>query len=151
MMNTNDITARQFETLVIVKILEDCSTSTDYGTISELAEKILNEDGLKLTDYSPNREQFIEDVCALTKHGYIVSDMVEPDDILDMIPDIDGITPKGQTVLAEFEPQAKEAIKGNKKFVLFDNLNINISFLGGIDVNTNLFKSAGDFLKQFIK
>lgn len=148
-MNTNDITARQFETLVIVKILEDCSTSTDYGTIKDVANRVFTSDGLKLTGDPVNKEQFIEDVHALIEHGYIVSNI--DDDSTDDIPDMVGITRKGQTALEEFEPQAKEAIKGDKKLVLFNNLNINIALFRGIDISADLFKSAGDLLKQFIK
>lgn len=142
-MNTNDITAKQFETLVIIKLLDEYSgIDSEYDTISKVADGIF-EGSIKLTGSPIDRDDFIENVCALTKHGYIVSDMDELDDMLDEIPDIEGITLKGQTVLAEFESSAKEAIKSDKKFVLFENLNINISFLGGIDAGVSLFKDAG--------
>lgn len=137
MMSTKDITERQLETLILMRFFEDfAKENPDYPTIKAVADGITMGE-IQYTGTGYEYERFINDSFVLAKKGYIVSDMDEPDEIFDEIPQITEITQKGLEILAELEGETAEAVKAGNKIVLFENLNINLSLLGGIEFDIN--------------
>ena len=155
--NTKDITERQFEILILIELIQHFivqSNDGDYETVQAVADGMFRGEILYCGKIV-SRKAFIEDTCALAKKGYILSDMTEVDEMLMETPFITTITAKGYRLLEKFEKKAVKALKDNKKFVLIDfsgfELNINISLLGGFDVDFGDIKEVGDLFGKLVK
>ena len=104
-MDIRDITKEQFETLVLVRSLEEFITE-EYENLSNLSEVIWT---LEKSLSDEEHKQLVSDICKLTETGYILSDATEEDIEIDRIPEVKGITPKGQCALNDWE----EGIRGS--------------------------------------
>ncbi len=144
-MNTQDITMEQLETLVLIRSLEEFVTD-EHENLSSLSEVIWTlEESLSNEEH----EQLVADICKLTEKGYLLSDGTEEHIKADRIPEVEGITPKGQSALNEWEKEIRGSIdRGNKqdivivkKYNFLCGLKINVSLL---NISNSLF-SALDF------
>ena len=147
-MNTQDITMEQLETLVLIRSLEEFVTdehenlSTLSGAVWTLEESLSDKE----------HEQLVADICKLTEKGYLLSDGTEEHIETDRIPEVEGITPKGQSVLNEWEKEIRGSIdKGGMDihfhFSLFDGLTINPSLING---SISLFGAIGNKAKEML-
>lgn len=150
-MEIKDITKEQLETLILLRSLEEFITDEDK-TLSCFSDVVCAyADNLEAEDF----ERLARDICSLTKTGYVVSDMTEiTEEELEFntFPEVEGITPKGQTALKELEQGVKKELEQGKKIVLFENFtlfNFDVSLLGGVEMN--LFKGAGGLFKAIKK
>lgn len=148
-MEIKDITKEQLETLILLRSLEEFITDEDetYSSLSEAVDAF----GEGLAKNEQEWDRFIKDILKLTEAGYIVSDATE-ESIKGMMPEVEGITPKGQTALKELEQGVKKELEQGKKIVLFENFtlfNFDMSLLGGVEMD--LFKGAGGLFKAIKK
>ena len=150
-MDIRDITKEQFETLILLRSLEAFITD-EYEDLSNLSEVVCN-----FADNQDTEEfnRLAKDICKLTETGYVISDMTEiSDEDLEfhMMPEVEGITPKGKSALEALEQKVKGDIAAGKKIVLFENFtlfNFDVSLLGGVDFN--LIKEVGGLFKSIGK
>nr|WP_300807832.1 hypothetical protein [uncultured Acetatifactor sp.] len=116
-MDIRDITKEQFETLILLRSLEEF-IADKHETFPSLSEAIWKlEENLPDEDY----KQLVTDICRLTETGYILSDGtaeivktikdMEPLEAVEKIPipEVEGITPKGQTEIEKLEKMLKES------------------------------------------
>lgn len=150
-MDIRDITKEQLETLVLIRSLEEFITD-EHENLSSISDVVCTfADNLETEDF----ERLAKDICALTKAGYVISDMTEiTEEELEfsIFPEVDGITPKGQTLLEEVEKGIKKDLEQGKKIVLFENFTLfhfDVSLLGGVEMD--LFKGAGGLFKAIKK
>ena len=150
-MDTRDITKEQFETLVLIRSLEEFITD-EYENLSTLRgavwtlEESLSEKGHK---------QLVEDICILTEKGYLLSDATGKHMETDRIPEVEGITPKGQSALNDWEKGIKESIDKTEKgtgdihlhFNIFGGLEISPSLL---NISGSLFSAVGTIVKELL-
>ena len=131
-MNTQDITKEQLETLVLVRSLEEFVTD-EHENLSSLSEVIWTlEESLSDEEH----EQLVADICKLTEKGYLLSDGTEEHIEIDRIPEVEGITPKGQSALNEWEKEIRGSIdRGNKQDIVIVK---NYNFLCGLKINVSL-------------
>ena len=131
-MNTQDITKEQLETLVLVRSLEEFVTD-EHENLSSLSEVIWTlEESLSDGEH----KQLVSDICKLTETGYLLSDGTEEHIEIDRIPEVEGITPKGQSALNEWEKEIRGSIdKGNKQDIVIVK---NYNFLCGLKINVSL-------------
>ena len=131
-MNTQDITMEQLETLVLIRSLEEFVTD-EHENLSSLSEVIWTlEESLSDEEH----KQLVSDICKLTKTGYLLSDGTEEHIGTDRIPEVEGITPKGQSVLNEWEKEIRGSIdRGNKQDIVIVK---NYNFLCGLKINVSL-------------
>ena len=131
-MNTQDITIEQLETLVLVRSLEEFVTD-EHENLSSLSEVIWTlEESLSNEEH----EQLVADICKLTEKGYLLSDGTEEHIEIDRIPEVEGITPKGQSALNEWEKEIRGSIdRGNKQDIVIVK---NYNFLCGLKINVSL-------------
>lgn len=147
-MDIQDITKEQFETLVLVRSLEEFITE-EHENLSSLSEVIWTlEESLSDGEH----KQLVSDICKLTETGYILSDATEEHIETDRIPEVEGITPKGQSVLNEWEKEIRGSIgKGGMDihfhFSLLDGLTINPSLING---SISLFGAIGNKAKEML-
>ena len=136
-MDIKDITKEQFETLVLVRSLEEFITE-EHENLSSLSEVIWTlEESLSDEEH----KQLVSDIFKLTETGYILSDATEEHIEIDKIPEVEGITPKGQSALNEWEKGIRGSIdKGEKgDIVINNNYNFkNYNFLCGLKINPRL-------------
>lgn len=105
-MNTQDITKEQLETLILIRSLEEFVTdehenlSTLSGAVWTLEESLSDKE----------HEQLVADICKLTEKGYLLSDGTEEHIKADRIPEVEGITPKGQSALDDWEKEIRGSI-----------------------------------------
>ncbi len=131
-MNTQDITMEQLETLVLIRSLEEFVTD-EHENLSSLSEVIWTlEESLSNEEH----EQLVADICKLTEKGYLLSDGTEEHIEIDRIPEVEGITPKGQSALNEWEKEIRGSIdRGNKQDIVIVK---NYNFLCGLKINPSL-------------
>ena len=131
-MDTQDITKEQFETLVLVRSLEEFITE-EHENLSSLSEVIWTlEESLSDGEH----KQLVSDICKLTETGYLLSDGTEEHIEIDRIPEVEGITPKGQSALNEWEKEIRGSIdRGNKQDIVIVK---NYNFLCGLKINVSL-------------
>ena len=131
-MNTQDITMEQLETLVLIRSLEEFVTD-EHENLSSLSEVIWTlEESLSNEEH----EQLVADICKLTEKGYLLSDGTEEHIEIDRIPEVEGITPKGQSALNEWEKEIRGSIdRGNKQDIVIVK---NYNFLCGLKINVSL-------------
>ena len=147
-MDIKDITKEQFETLVLVRSLEEFITE-EHENLSSLSEVIWTlEESLSDGEH----KQLVSDICKLTETGYLLSDGTEEHIETDRIPEVEGITPKGQSVLNEWEKEIRGSIgKGGMDihfhFSLLDGLTINPSLING---SISLFGAIGNKAKEML-
>ena len=147
-MDIKDITKEQFETLVLVRSLEEFITE-EHENLSSLSEVIWTlEESLSDGEH----KQLVSDICKLTETGYLLSDGTEEHIGTDRIPEVEGITPKGQSVLNEWEKEIRGSIgKGGMDihfhFSLLDGLTINPSLING---SISLFGAIGNIVKEML-
>lgn len=147
-MDIKDITKEQFETLVLVRSLEEFITE-EHENLSSLSEVIWTlEESLSDGEH----KQLVSDICKLTETGYLLSDGTEEHIEIDRIPEVEGITPKGQSVLNEWEKEIRGSIgKGGMDihfhFSLLDGLTINPSLING---SISLFGAIGNKAKEML-
>ena len=147
-MDIKDITKEQFETLVLVRSLEEFITE-EHENLSSLSEVIWTlEESLSDGEH----KQLVSDICKLTETGYLLSDGTEEHIGTDRIPEVEGITPKGQSVLNEWEKEIRGSIgKGGMDihfhFSLLDGLTINPSLING---SISLFGAIGNKAKEML-
>ena len=150
-MDTQDITKEQFETLVLVRSLEEFITE-EHENLSSLSEVIWTlEESLSDGEH----KQLVSDICKLTETGYLLSDGTEEHIEIDRIPEVEGITPKGQSALNEWEKEIRGSIdKGDKggmdihfHISLLDGLTINPSLING---SISLFGAIGNKAKEML-
>ena len=147
-MDTQDITKEQLETLILVRSLEEFITE-EHENLSSLSEVIWTlEESLSDGEH----KQLVSDICKLTETGYILSDATEEHIETDRIPEVEGITPKGQSVLNEWEKEIRGSIgKGGMDihfhFSLLDGLTINPSLING---SISLFGAIGNKAKEML-
>lgn len=147
-MDIKDITKEQFETLVLVRSLEEFITE-EHENLSSLSEVIWTlEESLSDGEH----KQLVSDICKLTETGYILSDATEEHIETDRIPEVEGITPKGQSALNEWEKEIRGSIdKGGMDihfhFSLLDGLTINPSLING---SISLFGAIGNIVKEML-
>ena len=132
-MDTKDITKEQLETLVLVRCLEEFITD-EHENLSSLSEVIWTlEESLSTEEH----KQLVKDICILTERGYLISDAAEEHIKMDTIPEVEGITLKGTSILDEWEREFKKnntsKNKANitfiKSYSFLNNPTINISLL----------------------
>ena len=98
-MDIQNITKEQFETLILLRSLEEFITD-EHENLASLSEVIWTlEESLSDKEH----KQLVGDICRLTKAGYILSDATEEHIETDTIPEVEGITPKGQSALKDWE------------------------------------------------
>ena len=147
-MDTQDITKEQLETLILIRSLEEFVTdehenlSTLSGAVWTLEESLSDKE----------HEQLAADICKLTEKGYLLSDGTEEHIEIDRIPEVEGITPKGQSALNEWEKEIRGSIdKGGMDihfhFSLLDGLTINPSLING---SISLFGAIGNKAKEML-
>ena len=147
-MDIKDITKEQLETLILIKSLEEFITD-GHENLSSLSEVIWTlEESLSDGEH----KQLVSDICKLTETGYILSDATEGHIETDRIPEVEGITPKGQSVLNEWEKEIRGSIdKGGMDihfhFSLLDGLTINPSLING---SISLFGAIGNKAKEML-
>ena len=147
-MDIKDITKEQLETLILIKSLEEFITD-EHENLSSLSEVIWTlEESLSDGEH----KQLVSDICKLTETGYILSDATEEHIETDRIPEVEGITPEGQSVLNEWEKEIRGSIdKGGMDihfhFSLFDGLTINPSLING---SISLFGAIGNIVKEML-
>ena len=147
-MDTQDITKEQLETLILIKSLEEFITD-EHENLSSLSEVIWTlEESLSDGEH----KQLVSDICKLTETGYILSDATEEHIETDRIPEVEGITPKGQSALNEWEKEIRGSIgKGGMDihfhFSLLDGLTINPSLING---SISLFGAIGNKAKEML-
>ena len=150
-MEIKDITKEQLETLILLRSLEEF-ISDEHETYSDLSEAVgAFGEGLVENGQGQEWDRFVKDILKLTEAGYIVSDATE-ESIKGMMPEVEGITPKGQTALEEVEKGIKKDLEQGKKIVLFENFTLfhfDASLLGGVEMN--LLKGAGGLFKAIKK
>lgn len=137
-MDIQDITKEQLETLVLVRSLEEFITE-EHENLSSLSEVIWTlEESLSDVEH----KQLVSDICKLTETGYILSDATEGHIEIDRIPEVEGITPKGQSALNEWEKEIRGSIdKGD--IVINNNYNFkNYNFLCGLKINPSLINGS---------
>ena len=147
-MDIRDITKEQLETLILIKSLEEFVTD-EHENLSSLSEVIWTlEESLSNEEH----KQLVTGICKLTETGYILSDGTEEHIKADRIPEVEGITPKGQSVLNEWEKEIRGSIgKGGMDihfhFSLLDGLTINPSLING---SISLFGAIGNKAKEML-
>lgn len=145
-MNTTDITSRQLDTLVLVRSLEEFITD-EHDNLMCLGDVIFTfEESMSDTEHI----NFVEDICKLTEKGYLESDAIEEHITNNIIPEVEGITPKGMTLLDEFEHETEKKIASGEKLVLFENLtfvNVDISLFRDININSSFLDTVGSLFK----
>ena len=147
-MDIKDITKEQLETLILIKSLEEFITD-EHKNLSSLSEVIWTlEESLSDGEH----KQLVSDICKLTETGYLLSDGTEEHIETDRIPEVEGITPKGQSVLNEWEKEIRGSIgKGGMDihfhFSLLDGLTINPSLING---SISLFGAIGNIVKEML-
>ncbi len=147
-MDIKDITKEQLETLILIKSLEEFVTD-EHENLSSLSEVIWTlEESLSNEEH----KQLVTDICKLTETGYILSDATEEHIEIDRIPEVEGITPKGQSALNEWEKEIRGSIdKGGMDihfhFSLLDGLTINPSLING---SISLFGAIGNIVKEML-
>ena len=131
-MDIQDITKEQLETLILVRSLEEFITE-EHENLSSLSEVIWTlEESLSDGEH----KQLVSDICKLTETGYILSDATEEHIETDRIPEVEGITPKGQSALNEWEKEIRGSIdRGNKQDIVIVK---NYNFLCGLKINVSL-------------
>ena len=95
------------------------------------------------------------DICKLTEKGYLLSDGTAEHMETDKIPEVEGITSKGQSALDDWEKEIRGSIdKGDKggmdihfHFSLLDGLTINPSLING---SISLFGAIGNIVKEML-
>ena len=147
-MDIKDITKEQLETLILIKSLEEFVTD-EHENLSSLSEVIWTlEESLSDGEH----KQLVSDICKLTETGYLLSDGTEEHIGTDRIPEVEGITPKGQSVLNKWEKEIRGSIgKGGMDihfhFSLLDGLTINPSLING---SISLFGAIGNKAKEML-
>ena len=150
-MNIQDITMEQLETLVLIRSLEEFVTD-EHENLSSLSEVIWTlEESLSNEEH----EQLVADICKLTEKGYLLSDGTEEHIKADRIPEVEGITPKGQSALNEWEKEIRGSIdKGENES---SDIHLHLSLLGGVTINNSLlsisdslFDSIGNIVKELL-
>ena len=150
-MDIKDITKEQFETLVLVRSLEEFITE-EHESLSSLSEVIWTlEESLSDGEH----KQLVSDICKLTETGYLLSDGTEEHIGTDRIPEVEGITPKGQSALDDWEKEIRGSIDrgGNES----SDIHLHLSLLGGVTINNSLlsisdslFGSIGNIVKELL-
>lgn len=141
-MEIRDITERAFETLTLLQELEEYVDSGAFGDINEALENF--EESLTEEEH----EAYVMDFYLLDKAGYIKSDIEDENIEDDTFPYIDGMTPKGCSILKQYEQelelekQKKNARKNGKekesdKNYSFITFNFNPSLVGGLEFVMN--------------
>lgn len=95
------------------------------------------------------------DICKLTEKGYLLSDGTEEHIKADRIPEVEGITPKGQSALNEWEKEIRGSIdRGENES---SDIHLHLSLLGGVTINNSLlsisdslFDSIGNIVKELL-
>ena len=143
-MDTQDITKEQFETLVLVRSLEEFITE-EHENLSSLSEVIWTlEESLSNEEH----KQLVTNICKLTETGYILSDGTEEHIKADRIPEVVGITPRGEAVLDEFEHEIQKKVSSGEKVILFKDCSLfNFSLLSELDVSGGVFDTVGSLFK----
>jgi len=148
-MDIQDITKEQFETLILIRSLEEFITD-EHENLSSLSEVIWTlEESLSDEEH----KQLVSDICKLTEKGYLLSDGTEEHVELDRIPEVEGFTPKGQSALDDWEKEMKGSIdKGGATdlhlhFSLFGGCTINASLLS---ISSTVFGSLGNIVKEML-
>lgn len=120
-MDIQNITKEQFETLILIRSLEEFISDKreQYPTLCEAVWNL--EESLSYEDY----KQLVLDICGLTEDGYLLSDgtaetvevvkSMEPIDVVrrGSMPKVKRITLKGKSALKELEKRLNES--PNKK------------------------------------
>ncbi|MCM1118076.1 MAG: hypothetical protein NC543_01765 [bacterium] len=115
-MDIQNITKEQFETLILIRSLEEFVTdkydnlSTLSGAVETLGDNLEKDE----------RIQYIKDIYNLTKAGYILSDATAEDIENIKIPVIKRITLKGKSALKELEKRLNES--PNKKEIAEEHI-----------------------------
>ena len=150
-MNTQDITKEQLETLILIRSLEEFVTD-EHENLSSLSEVIWTlEESLSDKEH----EQLVADICKLTEKGYLLSDGTEEHIKADRIPEVEGITPKGQSALDDWEKEIRGSIdRGENES---SDIHLHLSLLGGVTINNSLlsisdslFDSIGNIVKELL-
>ena len=150
-MDIKDITKEQLETLILIKSLEEFVTD-EHENLSSLSEVIWTlEESLSDGEH----KQLVSDICKLTETGYILSDGTEEHIKADRIPEVEGITPKGQSALDDWEKEIRGSIdRGENES---SDIHLHLSLLGGVTINNSLlgisdslFGSIGNIVKELL-
>lgn len=150
-MDIRDITKEQFETLILIRSLEEFVTD-EYENLSSLSDAIYTfEESLSDEEH----KQLVKDICRLTETGYLMSDATGEHIEIDRIPEVEGFTPKGQSALDDWEKEIKGSIDRGEKGT--GTIIVNISLLGGITINSSLlsisnslFGAIGNKVKELL-
>lgn len=145
-MDTRDITSRQLDTLILVHSLEEFITD-EHENLMCLSDVIFTFEESMSDDEHIN---FVEDIVKLSKTGYLESDAIEEHITNNIIPEVEGITPKGKTLLDEFERETKEKIASGEKVTIFENftyVNFNPNLLVNININSSFLDTVGSLFK----
>lgn len=135
-MDIQNITKEQFETLILLRSLEEFITD-EHENLSSLSEVIWTlEESLSDKEH----KQLVGDICRLTKAGYILSDATEEHIETDTIPEVEGITPIGQSALKDWEKEIMGSLAKEEKqdIVIIKNYN----FLCGLKINFSLLSGS---------
>ena len=135
----------------VYKSLEEFVTD-EHENLSSLSEVIWTlEESLSNEEH----KQLVTDICKLTETGYILSDGTEEHIEIDRIPEVEGITPKGQSALDDWEKEIRGSIdKGENES---SDIHLHLSLLGGVTINNSLlgisdslFGSIGNIVKELL-
>ncbi len=131
-MDKQNITKEQFETLILIRSLEEFVTdehdnlSTLSGAVWTLEESLSDEE----------HRQLVTDIYKLTEKGYLSSDGTAEHLEADKIPEVDGITLKGQSALNDWEKEIMGSIdKGEKGKT---EIHLHLSLFGDVTINNSL-------------
>ena len=143
-MDNQNITKEQVETLIRLRSLEEFITD-EHENLSSLSEVIWTlEESLSNEEH----KQLVTDICKLTETGYILSDATEGHIKADRIPEVEGITPRGEAVLDEFEHEIQKKVSSGEKVILFKDCSLfNFSLLSELDVSGGVFDTVGSLFK----
>lgn len=143
-MDIQNITKEQFETLILLRSLEEFITD-EHENLSSLSEVIWTlEESLSNEEH----KQLVTNICKLTETGYILSDGTEEHIKADRIPEVEGITPRGEAVLDEFEHEIQKKVSSGEKVILFKDCSLfNFSLLSELDVSGGVFDTVGSLFK----
>lgn len=139
-MNTNDITGRQFETLVLIRAMEEFVTDEqeEFNSLNKVAWSL--EESLSVSEH----KDYVREICMLTENGYIRSDATAEHIKQDIVPDIQEITLKGMNVLEEYERKTRDEMQGKDKA----GINIHIgSIVNLTGINVNAINENGGLFK----
>ena len=138
MQSIQDITERELNTLILIRSMKEFITD-EYDNLSSLNNVVWSfEESLSAEEHM----QYVEDICKLTASGYLISDATENHIKEDKVPDVEGISLKGESLLKKWEEETRETVSSGKTVII--NLNFNFSL---IEISSDILDTVGSIFK----